>query len=73
MKIEFLNNCLRCETDGQACVLHRDRPWFGLRACHCRLAGAPCPSCNSVADDVLPTMSGFNATEISNEPIVLQR
>ena len=74
MKIESASKCLLCEGDGWVCVLHRDRPWDGPRACGCGVAGVPCSICNAVAGDALPRMPrGFKATEVSDESLVLQR
>jgi hypothetical protein len=69
-----LIKCSHCHDGGWVCVLHRDRPWDGSQACRCGLAGLPCPTCNAVSGDQLPRMpKDFRATEISNEPFVLQR
>lgn len=66
--------CSRCDSDGWVCVLHRDRPWDGPRACGCGLAGSPCPTCNIVTGDELPRMpGGFMAREVFDEPLVSQR
>ena len=48
--------CSLCEGTGWVCVLHRDHPWNGPRACGCGVTGVPCPSCNFVAGDELPRM-----------------
>jgi hypothetical protein len=76
MKIEtaYHLKCSLCEGTGWVCVLHRDHPWNGPRACGCGVTGVPCPSCNLVAGDELPRMpKAFTAKEISDEPLVSQR
>ena len=38
------------------CESHPDRPWEGEHACSCGTAGAPCPRCNAIDDDMVPRM-----------------
>jgi hypothetical protein len=44
--------CSVCEDCGWVCENHLDRPWEGEHARTCGGAGAPCPPCNSIDDDM---------------------
>lgn len=76
MKIQpaYLLKCSLCDGAGWVCVVHRDRPWDGPRACRCSVTGVPCATCNAVSGDEVPRMpKSFRATEVSNESLVSQR
>jgi hypothetical protein len=51
------NICSLCDGGGWVCEEHPDQPW--QHACTCGAAGAPCPHCNSAADEPLRLPKGF--------------
>jgi hypothetical protein len=59
--------CALCEDCGWVCESHPDRPWEGGHACTCGAAGAPCPQCNPIDDDMVPRMPKGSKTELDKK------
>jgi hypothetical protein len=59
--------CALCEDCGWVCESHPDRPWEGEHACTCGAAGAPCPQCNAIDDDMAPRMPKGSKTEFDKK------